>query len=503
MTNGFSIGDIFAAVPKTGPAPGQEQITYIDEHLLQEDGNNFYHIDGIEELASNIQLVGLQQPIRVRPDPEDEGAYLIVSGHRRLTAIRTILKKEEPERWAKIPCIIEDHPEESDAMRELRLIFANLDTRKMTDADLDRQAERMTALFKQLKAEGYEFHGRIRDYVAEALDVSKSKLSRLKVIREGLISPLLSLWEKGGLTESCAVRIAQENPDTQAALFAKTRGIVQQLKIEQIDGIIYDLTHKEIDFSAVDEAIEKSKEQDLQPEFNVSEYLAQRAAEDMTFLVNLSKCADTFITGLYHSGRNKNERVDWLKNRFRNCGHGSSDYSWNGESKGLRLCGHCEPYVSRTWSEVYDMLCSIALRDYDKPPQPSGQMVFSGWMPGGTTPGHSCECVVDFSIEDGGKEFRQLARFDAVLSRWTFKHGAAIEATPVRWMELPDVPEEEENKINPLNDSCITGASPSGHCGAAQYCGNGYTCCAQCAKNCNMRCGWISSPDIAEVEEDA
>lgn len=27
--------------------------------------------------------------------------------------------------------------------------------------------------------------------------------------------------------------------------------------------------------------------------------------------------------------------------------------------------------------------------------------------------------------------------------------------------------------------------------GAAFYCGEPYTCCAACAKDCNMRCGWL------------
>lgn len=437
MGKTFSIADAFQNVPKSGT--DREQITYIAADLLINDENNFYHMDNLDELAANIQLVGLQQPIRVRPD--GAGKYIIISGHRRRAAIE-MLREEEPERWAEIPCIIEDHQEESEAMRELRLIFANLDTRKMTDADLDRQADRMTTLFKQLKAEGYEFRGRIRDYVAEALDVSKSKLSRLKVIREGLISPLLSIWERGGLTESCAVRIAQEDPDTQASLFAKTDGIIQQLDFAQIDSIIYDLTHREIDFAAVDKAIEKKKAEDLHGEFDASEYLAQRAAEDIAFLQNLSLCAGDFIGGLYHSGRNKNERVDWLKKTFRWRGSGCADYDWEGESKGLRIRSSIGDYVSRTWSDVYDMLCSIALRDYVKmEQQPIGQTMIAGWMSGGTNPGHSCQCVVEFDLDgDGSGLHRMFADWNAILGRWEFsRSGPSIDMEPIRWMELPEV----------------------------------------------------------------
>lgn len=38
---------------------------------------------------------------------------------------------------------------------------------------------------------------------------------------------------------------------------------------------------------------------------------------------------------------------------------------------------------------------------------------------------------------------------------------------------------------------CITGLSPTGHCGAAHSCDQPYDCCKDCPKSCNGRCGWI------------
>ena len=54
-----------------------------------------------------------------------------------------------------------------------------------------------------------------------------------------------------------------------------------------------------------------------------------------------------------------------------------------------------------------------------------------------------------------------------------------------------------------MNKSCRTGYSPSGHCGAAHYCGEPYVCCAACTKDCNMRCGWIPKGNriLPEQEE--
>lgn len=41
------------------------------------------------------------------------------------------------------------------------------------------------------------------------------------------------------------------------------------------------------------------------------------------------------------------------------------------------------------------------------------------------------------------------------------------------------------------NDKCVTGLSPTGHCGAAVYCTEPAECCAACSNDCNIRCRWI------------
>lgn len=213
----FDITKFAATLPEAVPESGtREQIEYIDEAKLSGDGENFYSMEGIEALAQNIELVGLQQPLRVRPDPDDEGGYIVVSGHRRLTAIRTICKVDEPERWRTVPCIVE-RGELSPAMRELRLIYANSDTRRMSNADISAQAERVEKLLYQLQEEGVEFPGRMRDHVAEVCQISKSKLARLKVIREGLSKSeqIEKAWEKGELPEATAYELAHMPEEQQ------------------------------------------------------------------------------------------------------------------------------------------------------------------------------------------------------------------------------------------------------------------------------------------------
>lgn len=211
----FDITSVLKDVPDSGT--GREQIEYLRLEQLESDINNFYQLSKLDELAANIQMCGLQQPIRVRKCPEKPDSYTIVSGHRRRAAIE-LLASEEPERWAEVPCIVEQD-EVSPALQQLRLIYANANTRVLLPAEISEQAVQVEKLLYQLKEEGYEFPGRMRDHVAQAVGASKSKLSRLKVIREGLAPCWGKMFKKGHLHENPAYELARLPRDKQELIF--------------------------------------------------------------------------------------------------------------------------------------------------------------------------------------------------------------------------------------------------------------------------------------------
>lgn len=199
----------------------REEIEYIDIDKIDSDARNFYELSGLDALAANIELCGLQQPIRVRTSTNKPSRVVIVSGHRRVAALR-MLVEEGKEGFRDVACIREDTPK-SWAMQELRLIYANSDTRKMSSADIAKQAERVQELLYQLKEEGVEFPGRMRDHVAEACQISKSKLARLKVIRENLHQDLQREWETGAFSDQAAYALARM-PDWMQAAFREKSG---------------------------------------------------------------------------------------------------------------------------------------------------------------------------------------------------------------------------------------------------------------------------------------
>lgn len=217
---GFDLADLLKDVSKldTASTDGREQIEYIDIGLIDSDPGNFYKLTQLEELASNIAVVGLQQPIRVRASEEVPGRVVVVSGHRRLAALWKLIE-EGREDLRAVPCIREQVTG-SAALQELRLIFANRDTRVISSGEIAKQAERVEMLLYQLKEEGFEFPGRMRDYVAQACKVSAPKLARLKVIREQLIPEYMALFEKDKLPEQTAYALARLPADFQQRMFS-------------------------------------------------------------------------------------------------------------------------------------------------------------------------------------------------------------------------------------------------------------------------------------------
>ena len=205
--------DIASVLKTAAENSDQEQIVYLPVDSLVPDDCNFYSLEGIDELASSIELLGLQQPLRVRPG--DGGTFIIVSGHRRRAAILLIRDGGSKQFEKGVPCIVE-YGEATAAMRELRLIFANAQTRVMSPSDTMKQTERVEALLYELKEQGVEFPGRMREHVAKACQISETKLARLKAIRNNLVGGFLEYFDVGAMPEETAYQLSRLPADIQA-----------------------------------------------------------------------------------------------------------------------------------------------------------------------------------------------------------------------------------------------------------------------------------------------
>ena len=216
-TMGFDLAAALKGVPDLNT--GEEQIVRLPLEAVDPDPENFYSLEGLDELAGNIETVGLLDPIRVRPNGE---RYTVVSGHRRRAACLLIRDGGNPMFDSGVPCIVE-YGEASEAMRRLRLIYANSCTRERSDAEKRREIEETRKALYELQAQGVQFTGRMRDHVAEAVNLTKSKIGRLDAIGHNLHPDLLKLFDKGVLNESAAYELQKLPKGVQDYLARKKK----------------------------------------------------------------------------------------------------------------------------------------------------------------------------------------------------------------------------------------------------------------------------------------
>lgn len=218
----FNIGSFAASLNETVSkldTNTEPQLQYIDIDQLDAHNANFYDVSNLDTLADSIAMDGLQQPLVVTPG--QDGRYTVISGHRRRAAIRKLVEEEGREDLRRVPCLVRVY--QSQALAELQLIMANSTARVLTPAEVMHQAKRTEDLLYQLKEEGYSFPGRMRDQVAEACQVSASKLARLKVINARLCSEYMELFNQNKMSEQVAYALAKLPQDFQRRIFKATK----------------------------------------------------------------------------------------------------------------------------------------------------------------------------------------------------------------------------------------------------------------------------------------
>lgn len=181
----------------------------LDYEFLIPSRDNFYPADDLEELADNMLMCGHIEPVIVgRVDGKDR----IISGHRRYYAIGINIQKGHEE-FKKVNCMIRVM---SEPMYRLTLLSANAFTRKLDDATLVRQAAELKAVLRELADSGeIEIQGRMREYLADTLGVSGTKMAQVDKITSSLVPEGKEALESGKMNFSKAYETSRLPAETQ------------------------------------------------------------------------------------------------------------------------------------------------------------------------------------------------------------------------------------------------------------------------------------------------
>lgn len=221
MAKGFDITSLFGDAATVSKSDTDRTVTMIDIDKLQANEKNFYKVSkkDLDDLKSSIEISGILDPPSVCKADGDK--YRIISGHRRCEAVRQLVKEGRKD-LRMVPCFIRSP--RSAEMEELELIWANATSRVLSSPELAQQAARVEELLYQLKEQGVEFPGRMRDHVAQACKISRTKLANLHAIQTNLRAPLLDMWRKGTLNDAQALELSRLDgglQDRLAGLFPR------------------------------------------------------------------------------------------------------------------------------------------------------------------------------------------------------------------------------------------------------------------------------------------
>ena len=413
----FDITAALASVTAKTAKPARE-LREIPLHLIDRNPLNQYSMDGIESLADNIRLFGLMEPLLVRET--DSGRYMLISGHRRRAALQMIAEAAEnypASMHEPVLCFVEPEApalpgiaadgENAKAARaaaeELKLIYANADTRVLSSADTAMQVRRTRELLTTLRDLGCELPGKMRDHVAAAAKVSASRVARLDVIDRHLTEPTLRrAWQDGTIGETAAYEIARRPAEVQAAAAAEfSADVLRNLSIESLTAWLDNTAECAAAASAAadaefgPDALRRMKQARLtiehaaedrearqaynagvkamadagKPEaepFSAEKYVRERSAEDDRYRGMMYLAADSLLLQLSGAPEMTGRRVDdiaELKTQLKAAGHYDNEVTWDGSPKGLTLASvkYHAPATLRTWTEAFDILAAGAI----------------------------------------------------------------------------------------------------------------------------------------------
>lgn len=246
------------------------EITMIPRSQIEKNPRNDRSINGIDELAQDIKMCGLEQPLVVYQ--LEDGDYRLLTGERRITAIDLLIELGNlpcPEE-CYLPCVIKDLEEYdlplNDELKEKYAIQrTNRFNRNPTDADIMKDYREWKEIITALKAEGYEefvvgkdeenkdikqsLKGRTREIAQKsmAMHVSTGQLAKYDAVEKKAIPEVIEAIEQNRLTIAVAEKVSSLEPNAQLDFINSTENL------EQISKQDYDTYAKNVERKAVTE----------------------------------------------------------------------------------------------------------------------------------------------------------------------------------------------------------------------------------------------------------
>lgn len=431
---------------------------------IRDNPRNFYptpDAQTLRALMDSIRANGLLEPPTVVPS-EDGQTYRLISGHSRMAAIKALRETETPDQWTTVLCRV--LPPMSEGQEQAAVIEANRQ-RVKSNALLADEAERLTEAYIKRREAGEQLPGRIRDYVAEALQVKATKVANLSAIKNGLKVPgIMDRWKRSEIPEAAALMIARMDLDEQYRLLDWMIDKDRSYTINEVRkfDICYHSANKCYKTGKPCENIERIYDHDLHHgEWSgagcCKNCLKKDTCPAACKYVERAPAPEPEMPPMNPAV--KDPRLDWRTMTPQFCGRvkelrektglGKKEFAqsigeypatysaW--ENNSMPGCDRV-PKLALCFGVTTDYLFGLT-DDLTPPTLPEGQLMIAGWMPGITTPAEPGEFAAYVDLGDG----KMLKRFfDWDGQHWLMPGGIEAQAPVVWWMRLPPVPAAEK-----------------------------------------------------------
>lgn len=180
-------------------------VKMINNNNLHDYPNNREDVDGTGDLENSIKEIGFTDPIEVTAFGQDEGEYMIVSGHRRRSAgVKCGMEA--------FPCIVK--PFESQREVENYVLLANSQRDSAKDPLLFCKRYKMHEEY--LKEAG--FKGKMRDEIAKRLGISTPQADRYNTMNK-IILPVWDMVRDEIVGMSSVLPMASHSEEEQAEIY--------------------------------------------------------------------------------------------------------------------------------------------------------------------------------------------------------------------------------------------------------------------------------------------
>lgn len=227
MATGYSVMDALnkntkAGIDDTTPR-GKFRTKDLSIFKIYANEGNFYPQEDIEQKAGEILALGLLENLVVKYEPlEGTGEYKLISGERRWRGLHLLVERGYKEfEFATCNIIAPGTSQEE----KIALIIAN-SQRSKDMVTMIREEQELKATLEDMKMNGIELKGynlqsgRLRDVIAELLNISKTKVAQIEAVSNNLIPEFMEELNNKRLTFSAAYELSGMSSDEQREALA-------------------------------------------------------------------------------------------------------------------------------------------------------------------------------------------------------------------------------------------------------------------------------------------